>query len=156
MSGRINLVGCGKAKAEDAAQARDLYTGGLTRDRINYAMGRSAAYGEPWWILSAEHGLLRPRQVTHPYDRRLANLGELERASWALAVAQALVRELPTGCNLRELVVEIHAGRDYVEPLGGILQEGLGIEVSTPLEGLAVGHQRRWYAEQRGQIARAT
>lgn len=61
------IVGCGAAKLDRAAPARELYTGSLFRAARAYAE-RS---GLPWRILSAEHGLISPDKVIEPYDRHM-------------------------------------------------------------------------------------
>ena len=48
-----------KAKRTFAAPASDLYTSQLFRALRGYAIGHADA----WYVLSAEHGLLRPDQV---------------------------------------------------------------------------------------------
>lgn len=39
--------------------------------------------GQPWFILSAEYGLLDPDQVIAPYDRMLVHMPADERRAWA-------------------------------------------------------------------------
>lgn len=68
---KLLVVGCGKSKLSSAAKACELYTGSLTRARIEYA--KEAAPGA-WAIASAKHGLVMPDQVVEPYDATLSNL----------------------------------------------------------------------------------
>jgi hypothetical protein len=138
----IVLVGCGKSKRAEPSAARDLYTGSLFKARAAYADART----EHWWIISAGHGLVSPDEVLRPYDATMCDKSGLDRAAWALAVATALLTELADGTDLRGVLVELHAGDDYAEPLTGVLRE-LGISVSRPCKGLGIGEQRGWYAD---------
>lgn len=94
----ITLVGCGKAKRENAAPARDLYTSSYFAAKRNY-VERS---GREWYVLSAKHGLLDPDEVVEPYD------------AYGLDddLARDVVDELPDDER-----IEILAGQDYVEPM---------------------------------------
>ena len=64
---RVLIVGCGAAKLDRAAPARELYTGSLARAARRHA----EASGLPWRILSSEYGLVLPDQVIGPYDRHM-------------------------------------------------------------------------------------
>lgn len=48
------VIGCGKAKLDRAAPARELYTGSLFRMARRYAV----ASKRPWVILSGAHGII--------------------------------------------------------------------------------------------------
>lgn len=142
MSCRILLIGCGKSKAAEECAAADLYTGNLFAARRAYA----ERAGHPWWIVSAGHGLVDPDQLLRPYEARLAGEPEVERAAWALTVAHQLLDEFEDDVRLREVVVELHAGADYAEPLRYVLA-AIGVEVVCPVEGLGIGEQLAWYRE---------
>lgn len=145
MSAPLILVGCGAAKRAEACEARELYTGCLFADRRGYA----EATGAEWRILSAARGLVDPDQQLEPYDQRLQDLPEVERAAWALVVARQILDELDDTVRLRDLRVEIHASAAYAHQLRDVLH-ALGVrEVALPVEGLGIGQQRRWYAEAR-------
>ncbi len=78
--GRFVLIGCGDAKTDDPAEARDLYTSSY------FAVKRSCAEAavqwartadrraNTWAVLSAEHGILMPRQTVAPYDTTIEDL----------------------------------------------------------------------------------
>ena len=68
---RIALVSCVKKKRGSAAFARDLYLSQLFRGLRCYA----ESHADVWYILSAEHGLLKPDQIVEPYERTLRCLG---------------------------------------------------------------------------------
>lgn len=128
-----------KTKGPDAAPAKDLYTSPLWQGRRSYA----ESTGQPWAILSAEHGLLDPDEVIDPYERSLGGEPLDYRRRWHRTTAEQVIdrcRQLGVG------TVEIHAGEQYVD--GGLrtaLQRA-NIEVLRPLEGLQIGQQLAWYA----------
>ncbi|RLM41454.1 hypothetical protein DVK00_19590 [Haloarcula sp. Atlit-47R] len=144
--GRFVLIGCGDAKTDDPAEARDLYTSSYFAVKRSYAeaavqWARTAdRRANTWAVLSAEHGILMPRQTVAPYDATIEDLrddpieGEanyrlpsgdcvesrLDR--WALRVHSSLGDWLrrPYAADqqespCRELVVL--AGSDYVDAL---------------------------------------
>ncbi|MFY4814799.1 DUF6884 domain-containing protein [Haloarcula sp. AONF1] len=144
--GRFVLIGCGDAKTDDPAEARDLYTSSYFAVKRSYAeaavqWARTAdRRANTWAVLSAEHGILMPRQTVAPYDTTIEDLrddpieGEanyrlpsgdcvesrLDR--WALRVHSSLGDWLrrPYAADqqespCRELVVL--AGSDYVDAL---------------------------------------
>ncbi|AEM58778.1 hypothetical protein HISP_16345 [Haloarcula hispanica N601] len=144
--GRFVLIGCGNAKTDDPAEARDLYTSSYFAVKRSYAeaavqWARTAdRRANTWAVLSAEHGILMPRQTVAPYDTTIEDLrgepieGEanyrlpsgdcvesrLDR--WALRVHSSLGDWLrrPYAADqqespCRELVVL--AGSDYVDAL---------------------------------------
>ena len=136
------LVGCVKTKRARASAARDLYKSPLWRCRRAYA----ESFGCPWYILSAEHGLLDPDRTIDPYDLALKDLGAKDRRRWSTRVLDDLKCRVP---SLRHGVIEIHAGATYVE-YG--LEEGLrdaGAVVHRPLARVSgVGRQQAWYQDR--------
>ncbi len=135
------LVGCVKRKRHRAGPARDVYTSTLWQYRMSYA----ELHGCPWYILSAEHGLLAPGTCIEPYDLSLADLRATERREWSLRVLNDLATEIP---ELDGKTIEIHAGKLYVE-YG--LEKGLrdaGVVVRRPLAHVVgQGRQYAWYRE---------
>ncbi|MFC6977134.1 DUF6884 domain-containing protein [Halomicroarcula sp. GCM10025709] len=144
--GRFVLIGCGDAKTDDPADARNLYTSSYFAVKRKYAeaavqWARTAdRRANAWGVLSAEHGVLLPRQTVDPYDTTIEALrrepieGELNYElpsgdrvetrldQWALRVHSALGDWLrrPFAADqqespCRELVVL--AGSDYVDAL---------------------------------------
>ena len=61
----VLLVSCSKSKLDHPAAAKELYTSPLFRHARHYAEG----LGAPWFILSAEHGLVAPDEWLAPYER---------------------------------------------------------------------------------------
>ena len=134
---RILLVACSKGKLDHPAAAKDLYSSTLFRSARAYA----EAAGTPWFILSAEHGLVAPDDWLAPYDRYLPDTPRSFREAWSHWVVERL--ELLAG-SLANRTIEIHAGSTYVQPLEVRLGTK-GCRVKTPLAGLAVGERQRWY-----------
>lgn len=148
----VVLVGCGASKREFACAARDLYTGCLFTDRRAFAE-RS---GQPWFILSAKHGVLRPDTIVAPYDHRLP--------AWSCRTQIALhqwakenVRRLREYTGAPTLHLEFHAGEDYVQPfrywlrLREVSGKPTRLTLDHPVAGLGQGEQRAWYARQEVQ-----
>jgi hypothetical protein len=135
----IILVTCVKAKAACPSAAKDLYTSALFRKERAYA----ERVGVPWFILSAEHGLVGPDEWLAPYERYLPDTSSSYRAAWGVWVAARL--ELLAG-PLQDKIIEVHAGPLYVDAVRPELEK-LGARVDDPLEGLQMGHRLAWYGE---------
>jgi hypothetical protein len=134
MPRRIALVSCVKAKRTTSAAARDLYVSPLFRGLRRYA----EVHADEWYILSAEHGLLRPDQVVAPYERTLNTMGKVDRLAWATRVERQLKDIVPTGSE-----VILLAGSRYRENIEPFLRER-GCHVEIPLKGLKLGEQLCW------------
>ncbi len=131
------LVTCVKTKLSIPAAAQDLYVSDLFKKQRTYAARREL----PWFILSAEHGLVQPEEWLSPYERYLPDMGAAYRSAWALWVAARL--EVLAG-ELADAVIEVHASATYVKALRPHL-EGRGAKLITPLEGLGQGQRLAWY-----------
>ena len=130
----VYLVSCVSQKREQACAARDLYVSALFRKARHFA----EASGCPWFILSAEHGLVAPDQVIAPYERTLNRMGISDRRTWGDRVAAQLVEAVP---DLSRVV--FLAGQRYREFLVPHLDRR-GVEVSVPMKGLGIGKQLSW------------
>lgn len=144
---RIILIGCGRAKQEGRHEAQDLYTGSLFRARRTYA----ERTGDPWYIISAKYGLVRPEQWIDSYDLTIDQLTPLNRAATYAGIAVQLLTELsdeavPDDRTLRSIELEIHAGERYAEPLAEVLR-AIGMSARTPMKHLSQGEQMRYYAK---------
>lgn len=135
----VVLVGCVKSKRQSGALARDLYTSDYFLKMRTYA----EATGAPWFILSAEHGLVDPDEWLEPYERYLANTSREYRRIWGQKVAAQLEQTMG---SLAGLVIDVHAGAAYVESLSGALHEH-GAEVIDQLHGLSFGRRLSWYRQ---------
>ena len=131
-----------KAKGPVDAPAQDLYISALFRGRRAY-VERSCSQ---WWILSALHGLVDPRQRLEPYDVSLKDASAAQRRAWS----QTVLEDLASRAGVRAGdVVEIHAGAEY-RTVG--LADGLsrmGVVVDVPTEGLGLGRQLHFYRVSR-------
>ncbi len=149
MPNHLILIGCGKEKAATPRPAHDLYTGQLFAARRRYAEQSS----RQWWIVSAKHGLIYPPTIIAPYDLTIGDLRPVDAAAWQLGTVVQLLSELPDDTDLRQLIVEIHAGAEYATPLIECL-DLLGIPNRSPLKGYAIGEQLQWYSQKR-EVAHA-
>ena len=134
---RIVLIGCVKTKRPTPAPAADLYISPLFDRRRAYAEDSDA----PWFILSAEYGLLAPGEVVSPYDTYLADMSGDYRRTWGDWCATRLAH---LAGPLTGKTIEIHAGATYVDSVR-VQLEAWGAIVEAPLAGLAQGQQLAWY-----------
>ena len=138
MTSRIALVSCVKTKQESAAAAEDLYTSTWFRYCRRYAEQNA----DRWFILSAEHGVLRPEQRIDPYERALMTMSKQARIAWAGRVQQQLLELLPASA-----VVIVLAGIRYRENVAPFLEER-GFTITVPMLGKRSGQQLQWLKEQ--------
>lgn len=134
------LVGCVKSKRSMGAAAKDLYTSDYFAKMRRYA----EASGVPWFILSAEHGLLDPDQWLEPYERYLSATSPEYRRAWGRRVAEQLEQAIGP---LDGLVIDIHAGAAYVDSVEGVLRQR-GALVVDQLQGLSFGRRLSWYLQR--------
>jgi hypothetical protein len=135
-TGRIILVGCSGSKAASARPAAELFTGAAFRKARDLARRARS----PWYVLSAKFGLLHPDEVIAPYDVYLPDRSSRYRHAWGSWV----VAQLSERHELRGLIVEVHAGRGYCEPIEMPLTDA-GATVHQPLAGLRQGERLAWY-----------
>lgn len=138
----ILLVGCVKSKRSKPAPAKDLYVSPLFSHERRFA----EASGSPWFILSAEYGLVAPDEWVSPYERYLPDTPAGYRSVWGAWVAERL--EMLVG-PLAHTVVEIHAGSTYADALTTPLQNKRAT-LRLPLAGLGMGRRLQWYAARNG------
>jgi hypothetical protein len=131
------LVGCVELKLDQPAPARDLYISPLFRKERDYAE-RS---GLPWFVLSAEYGLVAPDTVIAPYNLHLAKTSRAYRREWGNRV---LIQLREAVGPLSGKVLEIHAAAVYVAAIRGLLNAE-GATVVDPLKGLTFGRRLSWY-----------
>jgi hypothetical protein len=134
------LVTCVKGKSARPAAARDLYVSPLFRKQRAYAERR----GLPWFILSAEHGLVAPDEWLAPYERYLPDTPRSFREVWGSWVTERL--ELLAG-ELRGRTIEVHASDAYVQALRAPMA-AKGALLVEPLAGLAMGARLAWYGPE--------
>src|ERR1700761_4603871 len=103
----VFLVSCVGQKRSSPAPARDLYVSSWFWKARTYV----ESTGSPWFILSAEHGLISPDQVIAPYERTLNHMPKPARQMWAARVKDQMQALMPTAAT--EIV--ILAGTRYRE-----------------------------------------
>jgi hypothetical protein len=157
----IILIGCGKTKRPGPAAARDLYIGPLFCAARCYA----EASGLPWFILSAEHGLVAPDQVIEPYDFTLNSAPHDYKQRWASRVLRSLNRHLQAEGYQGQVTLKIHAGANYVDPLRSRrdhfaistrVKHKLSYAIEAPLKGLTLGKRLQWYKQRRSSTRQLT
>ena len=134
---RIYLVSCVSQKTPYPAPAQDLNTSIWFQKARAYVLKS----GSPWFILSAEHGLVHPDDVLTPYDKTLNNMGAAERRAWAEKVQSQMGQSLPDADE-----VVILAGTRYREHLEDWLHPRFA-RVQVPMRGLQIGKQLQWLTE---------
>jgi hypothetical protein len=140
----VVLVGCVKTKLAHGAPARDLYVSDYFIKMRTYA----EATGKPWFILSAEHGLVGPDEWLEPYERYLPETSRDYQQAWGERVVAQLRQAVG---ELDGLVIDIHAGSAYVVAVEGLLQ-ATGAHVLDQLQGLSFGRRLSWYLQQQGRV----
>jgi hypothetical protein len=133
----VVLVGCVKRKLSHTAPAQDLYDSPLFRKERAYA----EASGAPWFILSAQHGLVSPTELLHPYELRLSKTSQAYRRAWGERVVEQLATRYG---GVVGRVIEIHAGAAYADAIRERLRSA-GAVVEEPLRGLTMGQRLGWY-----------
>ncbi|MDN5798258.1 MAG: hypothetical protein L0H79_21265 [Intrasporangium sp.] len=134
----VILVTCVKTKRPSPSAAKDLYVSPLFLKERAYA----EASGRPWFILSAEHGLVAPDEWLAPYERYLPDTPREYRDVWGRWVAARLL--LLVG-SLKGKIVEVHASEEYIRAIAEPLLAA-GAVLVTPLAGLSLGQRQQWYA----------
>lgn len=128
MTFRALLISCVYEKLPSPAAARDLYVGPLFKRSRRFAERQSL----PWFILSGEHGLVRPTDWLAPYDTDLNDTSAAYRKVWGAWVVAKLDRELG---GLAGVAIEVHAPGSYVDPIYELLT-GAGAVVVLPLKAI--------------------
>ena len=131
---RLYLVSCVKTKRAARAAAKDLYVSPWFRKARAFV----EETGDPWRILSAEHGLLHPDEEVRPYERTLNAMRVKERRAWA----EGVLAHIETCLDGVDTVVFL-AGQRYREFLEPALRNR-GLAVRVPMIGLSQGRQMQW------------
>ena len=134
---RIYLVSCVSQKTPYPAPAQHLNTSIWFQKARAYVLKS----GSPWFILSAEYGLVHPDDVLTPYDKTLNNMSAAERRAWAEKVQSQMGQSLPDADE-----VVILAGTRYREHLEDWLYPRFA-RVQVPMRGLQIGKQLQWLTE---------
>jgi len=134
---RLCLVSCVSKKRPNCARAADLYISTWFR-KVRRLIDAS---GAPWFILSAEHGLLSPDAEIDPYNRTLNDMSPKERRAWADRVKGLMDIKLPEADE-----VVVLAGQKYRENLMPYLRQRYA-SVRVPMKGLTIGRQLKWLGD---------
>ena len=121
---RVTLIQCTNTKRSGTHKARDLY------DESNYfcIMREWARSTEnPWYILSAKHGLVEPLQRLTDYNERGLSVDQCKE-----------IAETLDNAGVTEVLIT--AGKDYTDPLTPEL-ERLGIDVIEVCRGMRIGER---------------
>lgn len=132
--GTVYLISCVSKKLARRARARDLYTSTW----FVKARAFVERTGEPWFILSAKHGLVSPEQVLSPYESSLNTMSAAQRRAWAERVKRQMDKSLPP----TEHIV-ILAGSRYREFLMDYLRHRAHT-IRIPMRGLGIGRQLQY------------
>ena len=133
----IHLVSCVSIKNKNPCPAGMLYRSPWFEKARAYVLDQ----GGPWYILSAEHGLVHPDTVVAPYERTLNTMGVHDRRVWAERVKDQVRRQ-----RLSPERFVILAGQRYREFLLDFLN-GRSESVVVPMAGLGIGQQLRWLTQ---------
>lgn len=136
----VYLVSCVSQKQAESALGRELYISVWFRKAQDYV----EALGCPWFILSAEYGLVSPDQVIAPYEKTLNAMPVSARRQWAIRVLAQLDEAVP---GLSQVV--FLAGKRYREFLEDSLRNRK-VGVAIPMEGLRIGEQLSWLSRNTG------
>lgn len=129
------IIGCGKAKQDQAAPALELYTGGYFRHNLAYA--RTLTTDDRILVLSGKHGLLRHDLIIAPYEQRMGRPGAI---TVDRVVAQARALGLTHERNVIALV-----GKHYAPAVRAVWPH-----VRLPLEHIpgGMGGRKAWLSIQ--------
>jgi len=105
------LVGCGKAKSDEAAPARDLYTSPLFRKSVELG----ELLGDAVFVVSAAKGLVELDTPITPYEVNLRAFDREMREEWAVYVLKDLsLHAIGSSPSLRVVLL---MGATYADPL---------------------------------------
>jgi len=135
---RLFLVSCVSKKKTERTCASDLYMKSAWFVKVRRLV---EATGAPWFILSAEHGLLSPDAEIDPYNRTLNDMSPKERRAWADRVKGLMDIKLPEADE-----VVVLAGQKYRENLMPYLRQRYA-SVRVPMKGLTIGRQLKWLGD---------
>jgi len=121
---RVTLIQCTNTKRDGRHKAKDLYD-----ESTYYCIMREWARstGNPWFILSAKHGLLEPMREIDDYNE--------------VGISQGQAVEIATELDDKGVTeVLITAGKKYTDPLTPEL-ERFGIDVIEVCRGMRIGER---------------
>ncbi len=127
----VIAVGCGKVKRNTPSCAEDLYIGSL----FKMAKAWAKSHSMEWFIVSAKHGLLLPKQIVAPYDVKLGKgnnaLTEEQTSLWAATTREQIAQRYP-----RRRFVCL-CSKEYERAF-------VGLDCEFPLRGMGLGKRMQW------------
>ena len=136
----VYLVSCVGGKFPKPTIAKDLYTSAWFKKARHFVESKSC----PWFVLSAEFGLVSPERIISPYEKTLNTMPISDRRKWAEMVNSQIEAVAP------QLAVAVFlAGQRYRESLVDHLRKR-NIVVQIPMEGLRIGEQLSWLGNHSG------
>jgi hypothetical protein len=134
------LVTCVYEKVADPCAAKDLYRSPYFERLRRYAEG----HDRPWFIVSAEHGLVQPQEWLAPYERYLPDTPGWYQDVWGAWVVARL--RLLTG-DLTDRTVELHLSQSYLVHVAPRLERA-GAVVRVPLADIPAEQHIAWYEQE--------
>lgn len=121
-------------------RSQDLYMpSGYFKAQRRYA----EAHGDKWFILSAEYGLLRPKQVIESYDKHMSDQDDPRYYERLAYQAQYLADHHEKA--------EVIAGSDYADVIVPLLRH-YGMTVETPFAGQRIGTRTQHLQQEARKI----
>ena len=149
--GTLVLVGCGAAKRDESAPAKDLYTSSYFDLKRRYA----EAAGDRWAILSAEHAIVHPNRDLAPYDTTMSDVDAGEWAHRVMGGLYAFVDSLREFDGASDVELVFLAGRDYTDPLRARL-DSMVWTARYPFDDTAgIGEQMGWLSAELDELEAA-
>ncbi len=137
---KIGLVAAPRARRGGIMQARDQFdVSPLFRRARDYC----ERAGIEWYILSATHGLLPPRQVVGDGGSTVVRLSAEERLRWGMDVAARL--EALIARSSQPLAFTLLAGQRYADLLTRVAPH---LPLTSPLAGMDTSARMRWFDER--------
>ena len=136
---KIGLISDTKSQIKSPALAKYLFTSHVFKQSMAYA----DTFCDRWYILSAQHGLLKPDDRTRPYDISLKDLSPDNRFLLAQRILQEILREQITTND--EFIVL--AGTMYCDLLSPVFH-GRSFNASYPLLKKNIVQRGKWLKEQ--------
>lgn len=148
------LVGCVKTKREGRMVASALYDSPLWKKRRAHARQVSDDLGIRWGIVSAFYGVIEPGALINSYEMTLGDLDRRKRRILSRKIEYGLrallCADMRIGSAIEERVVEVHAGKSYVELLREVMPE---LTFTHPVEGMQIGEQLAWYGSEGAEVS---
>ena len=135
---RIVLISCVKKKADHRVKARDMYVSPLFRLMWRYA---ETMHPDGVFILSAQHGLLKPDREIDPYDLTLKTMRVSQVREWSERVRRQLM-DVADVAKDHFIFLASQRYRQFLTPHFA--------SFDVPLKGLGIGKQLQRLKELTG------